>query len=422
MSAHIGRPVARRQRRSLAIEITAAVLIAAAPAHAAPKPGVNPGATVEELLELVKKFNPTLAASALDTEAAIAKIVPAGSLDDPMVNVNRDQGFMQTTFGISQEFPFWGKLDLRQDVAAANAQAARGQQGDISLQLAERVKVAFAEYYEADRAIKDTKDIRTVLHALADTVRTRYGLGLVNQSDVIRADIEQTRLDTTLATLEQARESAKARINALIGRSADAQLVRPLVLRTVPPVASLGLHRLVARALDNNPMLAARRAEVRAAEGERQLVERSWYPDFTVSVGGDQLPNMPTEPMVGVGVKVPLQWGARDARAQAATAKKGAARLRLDADILNIQSELKSRLAMLQQAERTTNLLRTTLTPQSEAAYRSALASYGQGRGDLTSVLDAVHKQFEFQIEILRVATQAQTAMAAIERTVGGNP
>ena len=308
MSAHIGQPVARKkQRRPLAI-IAAALLIAAVPVHAAPKRGANPGATVEELLELVKKFDPTLAASALDTEAAVAKIVPAGSLDDPMLNVNRDQGFMQTTFGVSQEFPLWGKLDLRKDVAAANAQAAKGQQGDVGLRLAERVKVAFAEYYEADRAIKDTKDIGTLLHALADIVRTRYGQGLVNQSDVIRADIEQTRLDTTLATLEQARETAKARINALIGRAADAPLARPLVLRTLPPVASLGLTRLVARALDHNPILAARRAEIRAAEGERELVERSRYPDVTVSLGGDQLPQMSTQIMAGVGVKVPLQW------------------------------------------------------------------------------------------------------------------
>ena len=75
---------------------------------------------------------------------------------------------------------------------------------------------------------------------------------------------------------------------------------------------------------------------------------------------------------------------------------------------------------MLQQAERTNDLLRNTLSKQSEAAYQSALASYQSGRGDLTSVLDAAHKWFQIQIEILRAATDAQSALAAIERLVGG--
>jgi len=102
-------------------------------------------------------------------------------------------------------------------------------------------------------------------------------------------------------------------------------------------------------------------------------------------------------------------------------ASPGAARLRLDAEVLNIESELKSALAMLNQTQRTGNLLRTTLSQQSEAAYNSTLSSYQLGRGDLTSVLDAAHKRFEIQIEVLNNETDAQTALATIERLVGGD-
>ncbi|MDQ6701793.1 MAG: hypothetical protein M3Z96_01135, partial [Pseudomonadota bacterium] len=51
------------------------------------------GATVGGLLALARSLNPGLAAAALESEAAINKIVPAGSLPDPMFNVTRDQGF-----------------------------------------------------------------------------------------------------------------------------------------------------------------------------------------------------------------------------------------------------------------------------------------------------------------------------------------
>lgn len=397
--------------------ISALVLIG--PLAAAPQG--PPGATVQELLALVREFNPELAAAALDTESAIAKIVPAGSLDDPMVNLTRDQGFRQTLYTVSQEIPLWGKLELRADMASANAQAAKGQQDSVKSQLEERLKVAFAQYYAADRAIAVTKDIHGLLHSVADTARAQYAQGVVSQSDAIRANLEQARLDTESAMLEESRDSAKAKINALIARPADAPLARPASLRKVPSVSALPLSLLVAKARDRNPKLAAARAEIAAAEGERKLVDRSWYPDITVTAGGDSLPGMQPQLYGGIGVKVPLQWGVREAQAQSATAKKGAAQLRLDAELLNTESELKSALAMLARTQRTGDLLRSTLSQQSEAAYTSTLGSYQIGRGDLTSVLDAAHKRFEIQIEQLRNETEAQTALATIERLVGGD-
>ena len=405
----------------LVMVIVIATLMTASPVYAAPVSRSVPGATLQELLALVRKFNPELAAAALDTEAAVAKIRPAGSLDDPMVNVTRDQAFRNTTSTISQEFPLWGKLDLRAGVASAMARATRGQQDSVQTELEERLKIIFAQYYAADRAITITHDIHGLLHAVADTARARYAQGVVNQSDVIRADLEQARLDTELAKLEQSRDSAKAKINALIARAADAALARPQALRRVPAINTLPLPVLVAKARVRNPKLASARAEIAAAEGERTLVDRSWYPDVTVTAGDDSMAGLGPRFVGGVGLKVPLQWGARDAQAHAATAKKGAAQLRLDAQLLNIESELKSALAMLNQAQRTANLLRTTLGPQSEAAYNSTLTSYQQGRGDLTSVLDAAHKRFEIQVELLNNETEAQTALAAIERLVGGD-
>src|SRR5260370_25922084 len=217
----------RELGHGLAIFVVIATLMTASSLYAAPASRSPPGATVQELLALVRKFNPELAAAALDTEAAIAKIIPAGSLDDPTVNVTRDQGFLQTLSTVSQEFPLWGKLGLRADVASATARATKGQQDSVQTQLEERLKTAFAHYYAAHRAITVTHDIHGLLHAVADTARARYAQGVVNQSDVIRADLERARLDTELAKLEESRESAKAKINALIARRADAPLARP---------------------------------------------------------------------------------------------------------------------------------------------------------------------------------------------------
>jgi outer membrane protein TolC len=398
-----------------------AIMLLAAPAQAeTPVSAAVPGATVDELLARVRTFNPEVAAAALEREAAVAKIYPAGALDDPMVNLSRDQGFRQTLFTASQEFPLWGKRDLRRGVAEANAAASAGRAGSVTTELEEQTKVVFSQYYQAGQAIRVTREIHALLKTVAETVRARYAQGLGSQSDAIRAELERTRIDPELSALERDEEAAKAKINALIGRPISAALAAPRELRKLPPAGSLKLDGLMARARGGNPILATAHAEIEAAAGERRLVDKSWYPDVTLTLGGNDLAGIGTRVTGGVGIKVPLQWGVREAQAREATAKKGAAELRLEAASLKIESELQSALASLARAQRTDDLLEHGLGQQSDAAYRSALASYQQGRGDLTSVLDAARRRLEVRIQTLQVGTEAQTAFAAIERLVGG--
>ena len=405
-------------RTLLAAGIVTGVLILSPELGSSAEP--LPGATVDDLLARVRKFNPELAAAALDREAAVAKIYPAGALDDPMVNLSRDQAFRQTLFTASQDFPLWGKRDLRRSVAEANAAASAGREGSVTAELEEQTKVVFSQYYQAYQALRVTREIHALHRTVADSVRVRYAQGLGSQSDAIRAELELTRLEPELSALDRDEEAAKAKINALIGRPADAELAPPRELRKLPAAASLKLETLMARARNSNPMLATARSEIEAAEGERRLVDKSWYPDVTLTLGGDDLAGIGTRVTAGVGIKVPLQWGVREAQAREATAKKGAAELRLDAANLKIESELQSALASLARAQHTSELLEHGLGQQSEAAYRSALASYQQGRSDLTAVLDAARRRLEVRIETLQVGTEAQTAFAAIERLTGG--
>jgi len=405
-------------RTFLAAGIATGILLLSAESGSSAEPA--PGATVDDLLARVRRFNPELAAAALDREAAVAKIYPAGALDDPMISLSRDQAFRQTLFTASQDFPLWGKRDLRRGVAEANAAASAGRESSVTAELEEQTKVVFSQYYQADQALRVTREIHSLNRTVADSVRARYAQGLGSQSDAIRAELERTRLEPEVSALERDEEAAKAKINALIGRPADTKLAPPRELRKLPPAASLKLDALMARARSSNPMLATVRSEIEAAEGERRLVDKSSYPDVTLTLGGDDLAGVGTRVTGSIGIKVPLQWGVREAQAREATAKKGAAQLRQEAVSLKIESELQSALASLARAQRTGDLLEHGLGQQSEAAYNSALASYQQGRGDLTAVLDAARRRLEVRIETLQVGTEAQTAFAAIERLTGG--
>src|SRR5438105_1558383 len=116
----------------LAVAIVAA-LIASGPASA--QDAGAPGATVESVLALGRQLSPELRAAALDTEAAAARADAAGRLDDPTFRamsdeVDRTAGprINKTYLSVEQEFPLWGKLELRHSAALAAVDAARGRE------------------------------------------------------------------------------------------------------------------------------------------------------------------------------------------------------------------------------------------------------------------------------------------------------
>lgn len=393
----------------------------AAPSIAASRPRTAAlGASVDGLLALARSLNPGLAAAALESEAAINRIVPAGSLPDPTFNVTRDQGFRNTMLTVSQEFPLWGKLELRAGVAQAEATAAKAREGSVLIELLEQVKVVFAQYYAAEHSIRATEEIYELLRTTAGAAQARYAQGTGSLPDAVRAELERTRLDPVLSALQRDAQIAKAKINALVGRQADASLAAPVALRKVPGAASLKLGELVARARLSNPKVAEPLAEIAAAEGERELVDRSYYPDPTVTAGYDAVDPRGPRIVVGIGTKIPLQWGTREAQAREAIAKKGSAQARLDEAILKIESDLTAALASLKQAQRTKILL-ANVAQQSQTAYQAAFIAYQNGQGDLTAVLDAARQVLDVRLQLFRVETEEQAALAAIERLVGAD-
>src|SRR6202048_3552327 len=159
-----------------------AILIVAEPAVAeAPVSLAAPGATLDQVLAIARRLSPELVARALDTEAAQARVEIAGSLADPTLRITSDEidrtsGPRQNKmyFTVEQEFPLWGKLDLRRDQANADVAGSRADTRVTEAELLEKVKVGFAQYYQADQAIRTTEDLHRVVHDMARVARDRY--------------------------------------------------------------------------------------------------------------------------------------------------------------------------------------------------------------------------------------------------------
>src|ERR1700726_2234252 len=203
-----------------------AIVLLAGPARAdAPVSLATPGATLDDVLAIARRLSPELAARALDTEAAQARVEIAGSLADPTLRITSDEidrtsGPRQNKmyFTVEQEFPLWGKRALKRAQAGAEVTRTQADARMTEAELIEKVKVAFAQYYQADQAIRTTEDLHRVVHDIARVSRDRYAQGRGSQPEVYKAEVENTRLATEIVRLEAKRRGAGGGLNPLPAR------------------------------------------------------------------------------------------------------------------------------------------------------------------------------------------------------------
>jgi outer membrane protein, heavy metal efflux system len=247
------------------------------------------GATVESVLAVGRHLNPALRAAALETSATAAKAAGADALDDPMLsdsyqyyrNPNVFSGHAVT---VTQAFPLWGKRDLRREAALADLDAARGRELAARDALDERIKIAFAQYYGASRALAVNQEVIAVTGGMRSTAEARYAAGTGDQAAAIRALGEETSASIETARLEGDRAATREVLNALLARPANALLAEPLQLRRIP-ASDFAVTSLVERARGNSPSLAVSGAEISAARSRAALADKAWYPDLTVGAG-----------------------------------------------------------------------------------------------------------------------------------------
>ena len=169
------------------------------------------------MLAIARELSPQLAARALDADAARARVKVAGSLPDPVLRITSDEidllsGPRQNKmlYSVEQEIPLWGKQTLRREAAEAEVSQKAAELKDAETELTERVKVTFALRYQTYRALQANRDLRPILASISQVSRDRYAQSLAPQQDVIRAEMESTRLLGDIARLEARRTASMA--------------------------------------------------------------------------------------------------------------------------------------------------------------------------------------------------------------------
>ncbi|MGH7105040.1 MAG: TolC family protein [Acetobacteraceae bacterium] len=380
--------------------------------------------TAEAFTEAVLAHNASLEAMRQAVVAAVAQVRPAGSLDDPMLSVSaapRAFGFAGGPSGdveVSQAFPWWGTLDVRREVARADAEA-RGQDLDaLRLHLAAIARGAFADWVYVHRALEINAANLSVLNELRNVARIRYTTGQAPQEDVLQADVERALLKQQRLEWQRDLTAAQAHMNALLERAPQSMIPAPGEL---PAPSVLPAEEILAQRALAHPQLEELADEERAAQARQRLAEKERFPKFAVSAGYNSMWADPAmRPMVGLSITVPLDQDKYRASIDAAHAEARRAASTLEDQRASLLADLSTDYAAVREAARSVVLYRDELAPLSKSTLEVARTEYGSGRGDFLNVLTAEQHRLDTELGLARVRSEYFRALAELDRASGG--
>ena len=390
-----------------------------------------PGANVESLLAIAREGSPDLRMVRLEAEAARERIGPAGALPDPFLRVELENitrngtqtatlspaNVGDTKYLLAQPLPFWGKRDLKRDIAAAEADQAGGRAADTWAEVSGRIKGLYAQYWLTHRAVQLTRENIALSRQLEQIAQVRYAGGLGAQQDAIRAQVERSTLDNELVGMETDYRQQAAFINAMLARNANAPLAEPSALRPLP--ARLDAAKLSERLVERNPQLAIEAARIDGAGKSRDLAYRNNFPDFIVGVQPMQVGDRVDAWNLMLEMNIPLQQGTRRSQERESERMLEAASARKEALAHRLHGELSGAVASLEAARMTEDITRNRLLPQAELTFKSALAGYETGKVDFATLLDAQRQIRNAKLALLRAQASQQQRLADIERLLG---
>lgn len=390
--------------------IAAAALFAALTAQA------QDDAQLAQLLREAAERNPDVLAARREANAAASRIEPASALDDPMMEMGllnvptqslslRREDMTMKMIGLSQRFPYPGKLTLRREAARKEAQAASSSAQEVLNRVRREVKIAYLDLWLADESLRLTESNLRLLEQLLAIAESRYGVGQATQADVFKAQTQLSRMQEERIKLGRERPMFEAELERASGRGGGAS-VTPQAPGVV--AADLRLDALRAAARANRPQLAAQQAQIERSAAQSDLARKDYYPDFDVRFSYGMRENfqgMPRENMVSLTVAINLPiWGVKklEPRVAEAESMRGQAAAMYQAKLNEVDAMLRQQAAAAEQALRAVRLYESALLPQARLTVDASLSAYRVGRVDFFTLLDS--RMTVFNAEVGRAA------------------
>src|SRR5256884_7409394 len=278
--------------------------------------------------------------------------------------------FAYIGFGVSQDIHYPGKRQWRARVAEHEADSMEAETDSVRRTVVGNLKMVYFRLAYIQQTLGVLQNSDALLTQVQEASESRYRVGVGNQQDVLKAQLQHTKILQEIAHHHQEEGLLEAQIKQLLGRpqeSADI-VAETITVRHLPYTAA----ELLQRAREQNPDVRSKAASIHQQETQVELAHKNFRPDFNVGYTyehtGSQAPDYY---MATFGIRLPNR-GRQRAELAEAQQDQERARLELDAESQRVLSEVQQQYIRAKTSDERLQIYSDGLVPQSEATFQPA--------------------------------------------------
>lgn len=354
-------------------------------------------------------------ASAMQEYAVVAQQLPEPVLRLGLNNFPIESGGFDTEgmtsvgIGIRQEFPSGSSREASARYYDSMAAGLRDNAGARKDRVLLAVRSAWLDSYQYQEMHKLIAESRPLFVDLASVSQSLYSVGRKSQKDVLRAELELSRLDDRALEIERQNNHARAVMSEWIGPQSG----RPIAT-TLPSSDGLPSLDELQRRLRQHPLLQAADKTIAAKDAGVEIAGERGKPRIALDVGysyreGFLASGGPRSDFVSVAVSVGLPMFRRqsvDSALTAALGERSAAQSDRERLLRSLRSELASAYMRWTDLNRRVSLYETKILAQSRDHADAALIAYQNDKGDFADVMRGYVDDLDVRTELLRLKVE----------------
>lgn len=328
----------------------------------------------------------------------------------------------QMIVGFQQMFPKGDSLELKQQQSEWNANMEKARAEDARLQLQRDVRETFLSLYYQVEAGRIIDSSRKLFAQLVDITEAQYASGRVNQQDVLRAELELSRLDDRAITIRGKEEEYRAMLMQWLGDNA----LQP-VSTEFPPLPDVSDAADIDTRITQHPAIRIETAKIEASKKSAEISRQQYKPGWGLGLEyrkrfGENPDNSDRVDMMAaiVSIDVPLfAENRQDKRVAASEEKTSAARFARDDRLRKLRQVFDSNRAKLKRLNERHHKYETELIRAASSNAKAALKAYQSGVTEFTNLMRAHITELDIRLSDLRVRVDRALAKAQLIYVVG---
>ncbi len=379
------------------------------------------------LIEQAMRQNPEIVAATRKMEALKQEVILEKALEDPEFTLTQYEAPSnfdlshpaQTWYGVGQVFPFPGKRAMKGKIAEKEVEVQfQALQATIRESIL-KIKTAYYQLFLANQGINIHLTHQVLLDEFTRSAQQKYTAGSGTQQDIVKAEVELSKLHNSLLALEQEKINAETTLNTLLNQPADT--FQEISEEPAGAEFKYTPEELIPSALKRRPEVMAAHLQIEKKEMSLSLAEKYLYPDFMAELSYMQSHLGEENKWMAVG-KVNLPW-IFNRKYQAKINQIRLEKEETEAELKGIENRTLGELRILyfkiKSLEKSLDMYKNGILPQAEQALKASQIAYKSGKTDFLNVIDSERTLKDLEMNYFETLVDFNQRISELENLVG---